>query len=1380
MATITFNRPKRALGPSMPRGDLLLESPPEIPPPAKGQGLRGILMMLPMVAGAGAMAMMMMSGGGGGRGPLGAVMGGMYGISMLGMMLTQTGRGNDDQAQELDAARRDYFRYLGQMRKRVRDTAQEQRKAMLWIHPDPADLWTISGNRRMWERRPENDDFGSIRVGLGLQNFAQRITPPESKPVEDLEPLTVGALRRFMNTHRRVPSMPISLDVPAYRLVQVLGDSDEARRLAYAMVAQMAAWHAPTEFRILFCIAPDRVHLWDWAKWLPHAQHPTRTDGIGLMRLFATNAVELAQLAEGAAGSLEDEALKHVVVVTDGVDGVSAAPFTAPGTTATVLEISRVTEPPRRLEQGTVAMEVRKDPARPDDPGMLVVHLRRGQQVRASEVGPADQLPMVMVEMLARGLAGYRMHGRDLPASDEDDIAEAPVFEPPKDYPAMVGVGDPTVIDTSRAWKLRPLHQRLRVPIGNGTQGQPVELDIKESAMAGMGPHGLCIGATGSGKSEFLRTLVLGLSMTHGPDRLNYVLVDFKGGATFAGLEELPHVSAVITNLEGELTLVDRMQDAIGGELDRRMEVLSATNAKLKSRDIKNREEYEQARQDGEDIPPMPSLFIVVDEFSELLTARPEFIDLFIQIGRIGRSIGVHLLLASQRLEEGKLRGLDTFLSYRIALRTFSPQESRVVIGVPDAYELPSAPGNGYLKYDTTNMVQFKAAYVSGPWKGSSAPIARGNDGIADASDAEDHTEVWIPPVLPFLPGFVAPELPPAPEPKAVEPATPAADAKPKRSARKDGDEEETLLNIVVGRLRGKGEWPAHQVWLPPLDISPTVAELLEGSLGEGGRLVEVPGRGLTTADSSNHGRLRAPVALVDRPRQQRRDPMWVDLSGGAGHLGIVGGPQSGKSTALRSLIMSLSLLNTPTEVGFYVLDFGGGSLASLRGMPHVGSVCGRLDVDRVKRTVAELTSLLSARELQFAELGVESMQAYRRGRADGSIPADRFSSDVFLVVDGWLTLRQEFEEFEDSLTQLAQRGLSFGIHIIAATGKWSECRTAIRDLLQSRVELKLGDSYESEINRKTAGLVPAGRPGRGLSNDSLHMLIGLPRIDHDPDPEHLPEGVRDAVAAVTRAWPGPKVAEVRMLPDELLPEHLPAPADCPGRSFAIGVDELELAPVMFDPEAEQHFYLFGEPESGKSTIVRTFLQGIISKYRPDEVKILLVDYRRSHLGFVPDEYLAAYCASASAANEMGEGLAAAVAERLPGPDVSQEQLRKRSWWKGSEVFVVVDDYDLVATTMDNPLSGFAKLVQQASDIGLHMVIARGMGGAGRAAYGDGILARMRDAQAPAMVLSGPRDEGALVGDVKPTSLPPGRGTMVTRAQKVLVQTVHTPEPQYD
>ena len=278
----------------------------------------------------------------------------------------------------------------------------------------------------------------------------------------------------------------------------------------------------------------------------------------------------------------------------------------------------------------------------------------------------------------------------------------------PSGLPELLGIDHAEAYDPATGWRPRSARDRLRVPIGVGADGV-VHLDLKESAEHGMGPHGLVVGATGSGKSELLRTLVLGLVMTHPPDQLNLVLVDFKGGATFAGMAALPHVSAVITNLAGELALVDRTQDALEGEMLRRQEALRAAG------NLASVHAYTQARERGADLPPLPSLLIVVDEFSELLAAKPELTQLFVAIGRLGRSLGLHLLLASQRLEEGRLRGLESHLSYRIGLRTFSAQESRTVLGVADAYQLPSAPGLGYLKQDPTTLVRFQAAYVSGP-----------------------------------------------------------------------------------------------------------------------------------------------------------------------------------------------------------------------------------------------------------------------------------------------------------------------------------------------------------------------------------------------------------------------------------------------------------------------------------------------------------------------------------------------------------------------------------------------------------------------------------------------------------------------------------------
>ncbi|MFD0787144.1 FtsK/SpoIIIE domain-containing protein, partial [Micromonospora azadirachtae] len=313
--------------------------------------------------------------------------------------------------------------------------------------------------------------------------------------------------------------------------------------------------------------------------------------------------------------------------------------------------------------------------------------------------------------------------------------------------------------------------ERLRVPIGVNATGQPVALDLKESALGGMGPHGMLIGATGSGKSELLRTLVLALATTHSSETLNFVLVDFKGGATFLGLDRLPHTSAVITNLADEAALVGRMRDALHGEMVRRQELLRRAGG------FSSVLEYERARAQGAPLDPLPTLLMVVDEFSELLATHRDFIDLFVMIGRLGRSLAVHLLLASQRVDDGRIAQLESHLSYRIGLRTFSAMESRSVIGVPDAYELPPAPGNGYLRTDVSTLIRFKAGYVSGPYRATTARVRQ---------------EIVQQQVVPYSLDHVPFR---EPEPAQVEQAAEEA---------VDGDEaatERSVLSVVVEQL---------------------------------------------------------------------------------------------------------------------------------------------------------------------------------------------------------------------------------------------------------------------------------------------------------------------------------------------------------------------------------------------------------------------------------------------------------------------------------------------------------------------------------------------------------------------------------------------------
>jgi S-DNA-T family DNA segregation ATPase FtsK/SpoIIIE len=841
-----------------------------------------------------------------------------------------------------------------------------------------------------------------------------------------------------------------------------------------------------------------------------------------------------------------------------------------------------------------------------------------------------------------------------------------------------------------------------------------------------MGPHGLIIGATGSGKSELLRTIVAALAINHSYEELNFILVDFKGGATFASLDVLPHTSAVITNLSDELPLVDRMRDAIAGELTRRQELLRTAGNYV------SRYEYEKARLAGEPLAPLPSLLIVCDEFSEMLVAKPDFIDLFIQIGRIGRSIGVHLLLASQRLEEGKLRGLDTYLSYRIGLRTFSAIESRIVLGVNDAYELPNAPGHGYLKSDTQTMHRFRGAYVSGPYR---------TPGKTMCSQTSLQRRI-----VPYDIGYV-----PIPDPPAGLP-------RETKDTSGDGGKETSVLDVIVNRLRGQGP-PAHQVWLPPLAEPPTIAELLPP-------LVVDPRRGLTTAGSSEQ--LSVPIGIVDKPYEQRRDPLFLELGGAGGHVAVVGVPQSGKSTVLRSLLTALALMHTPHEVQFYCIDFGGGTFVPLRGLPHVGGVATRMDVDGIRRTISEVTAVLDDRELRFTQAGIDSMATYRRRRAAGEFVDDPFG-DVFLVVDGWGAFKQEYENFEQTIATLCSRGLSFGVHVAITATRWSEIRMAMRDLFGTKVELRLGDPGESEVDRKAAANVPEHTPGRGVTKEKLHFLAAIPRLDGIRAVDDLAVGVADLVHRVRDAWPDIPAPRVRLLPERLPSCELPAAAASDG--VPIGINETALAPVLLDLEAEPHLLVFGDAGCGKSSLLRLIGHTIARQYSPKQARFIVADYRRSLLGQFSPDHLLGYAPSGQAFVEILGSVGAAMQDRLPGPDVTPAQLRDRSWWHGPQVFVLVDDYDLVAGSAGNPLTALVEYLPQARDLGLLLIITRRAGGASRALY-DPIIQQLRELDCPGLMMSGNPEEGSLFGNLKPRPLPAGRGTLVRRRDGVqLIQT---------
>ncbi|WP_405097157.1 type VII secretion protein EccCa [Micromonospora sp. NBC_01412] len=1313
MSTKPYRRPARRNGPELPHGEISLQEPPAVPE-AQGGGFRSFGMILPTLLMSGGM-MFMFFGRSTLDSPMGMVMIVMMGGGMLGMVAVQMTTASGNRKDQVNGDRRDYFRYLSQTRLQVREYAEKQRGALAWRHPHPESLWSLAMTSRLWERRPTHPDFSEIRIGTGSQRLAVRITPVESKPVEDLEPVCAKALRRFIKAYATLPDQPVALCLSGFSHVRIGGDRDVALGLVRAMLAQLVTFHAPDELRLAMCTGAEQAAQWEWAKWLPHAKHSSDVDAAGAVRLCGSTLEEVERLlgADFAARSRYDGEAQpsreepFVVVVCDGGVIPPGARLVVSGyRNAVLIDFDG---------RGTAGDEqvLNLDVSEADVDMVERDHV--GREVRTRLAAP-DGLDPVRLRALARIMA---RHGTKVTGEQPANGLSAVL-----DLPDLLDIADLDDFDPTELWHGRPPADRLRVPIGVAADGSAIDLDIKESAEGGMGPHGMLIGATGSGKSELLRTLVLALAATHSSETLNFVLVDFKGGATFVGLDRLPHVSALITNLADEAALVDRMQAVVHGELVRRQELLRRAGNFSSVRD------YEKARADGTDLDPLPTLFVIVDEFSELIAANPDFIQLFVMIGRLGRSLAVHLLLASQRLEDGRIHQLEGHLSYRIGLRTFSAMESRAVIGVPDAYELPAEPGNGYLRSSVTSITRFKAAYVSGPHRIRGAKL---------------HHEVIASQVVPFTAQHLSFSTPP-----------------PDRAPDQPVDTGTTVLHALVDRLVDQGP-PAHQVWLPPMEHPPTLDDVLPPLLPD-------PEHGLRPVDAGRQTYLRVPLGLIDKPFEQMRDLLVVDLAGVGGHVGVAGGPQSGKSTLLRSLVCGLALTHSPHQLQFYCLDFGGGSLAGLAGLPHIGGVTGRHQPERVLRTVAEVRSILVDRERRYAELGIHGRDMYRQAQAAGQIPQDRFG-DVFLVVDGWFTLRQEFEAAEEMAREIAGRGLNYGIHVMCTMGRWSELHMSMRDKIGTRLELRLGDPVESGIDLRAAAQVPR-RPGHGLTEAKLHFLGALPRIDGVQSAEGLDAATDELVSAIVDNWPGERAAAVRTLPTALPMDELPTPE--PAR-IALGVDEDRLAPVWHDFRTMPHLTVLGDTESGKTNMLRLVARAVAASYTPAQARIMAVDYRRQLFDDIPEAYRLGYSVSPDSTRATAAEALAGLGQRVPGPDVTPEQLRARDWWSGPELFVLVDDYELLAGH-DNPLAGLIPLLPQGGDIGLHVVVARAAAGAMRLSM-DPLLRRIQELNTPDVALSCPPTEGPLLGSTKPRSLPPGRALLCTRRGSRLIQTALVPAP---
>ncbi|MFF7702869.1 type VII secretion protein EccCa [Streptomyces lydicus] len=1323
MSTRLIHRPARTTRPTAAPEARIIEAPPNLPEGKAGN----IAMSLLPVAGVMSSVVMMTVVRNSQFAGLGAIILVVTIIGSVALVFSQRGKAQRTRRTQREA----YLAYLEDLREELAAEERARRERAEVLNPQPPALYDIVRDPgRLWERRRIDGDFLRVRVGTGempvrdlqiAQQGSSVLTPPDRFMLNEASAL----MARF----RTGTELPLTVPLDRVGNVSVIGPREDCLRVARALLVQAAALHAPDDVAMALAVPGDQLADWEWAKWLPHLLDAEQLDGPVAARRSAPSAPQLARqlgpelrrrasyAAEVRRGLSGNDALSmtsRLLVVADG-HGEDAVDLPRPdeavglremGVTVVHLLEQRVQEP------GQVSVRITVDG------DQIVIEDLRGQEP-VSAHGTVDEVAVPFAEGLARMLAPLRLSA--------ESLTDAPLTGP-VDFAELLGVDDVAQLDLSHLWAPRGERAFLRVPIGINDSHEPVLLDLKESSELGMGPHGLCVGATGSGKSELLRTIVLALVATHPPEDLALVLVDYKGGATFAPFADLPHVAGVITNLENQAGLVERVHASLAGEVKRRQQVLKDAG------NVADIGDYATLRASRRpDLEALPHLFVVIDEFGELITAKPDFIDLFLSIGRIGRSIGVHLLLSSQRIEGGHLKGLDTYLSYRLGLRTFSADESRTVLDTADAFHLPPLPGFGYLKVDTSHYDRFKASYVSGAYRG---PVQRSED--EDAGPLAFLYETFNTTVD-------------ADDPSAQEPQVRRREMGP------------TELGVMVEQL-AHAAGPVRRIWLSPLPDA-ICLDTVAGRLDVGPRGMQLTKR---------RGPLEVPLGLLDDPTRQWQGPWYLDLTMAGGHAAVIGGPQSGKTTLLRTLVLSLALTHTPQEVGIYGLDLVGGGLAALSGLPHVGGIASRADRERAARTVDEVRNMLAAREDLFREHGIDSLSQLRDLHAAGRLP-ELASAEIVLVIDGFGALRDDFEELDDDVADILKRGGGYGIHVVAGMLRWNDVRIAVQSNFGTRVELRLNDPSESSIDHKLAATLSPDEPGRVLTDRKLFVQVALPRTDSRADTADLGAVLERTVRTIRATWSGEVAQPVRMLPHLVEPQLLPGPVAEPQR-VPIGLDQTALNPVVLDLfQHDQHLLIMGDSECGKTNLLKTIASGLIERYSVDELVFAVMDPRRSLRGAIPEEFNGGYAYNVKMCAGLATGIATVLDKRLPDDAAGPRDLEPGSWGGGPRIVVLVDDYDVLTTAGQEPLEPFLPYIPSAADIGLHFVLTRRVAGASRGIY-EPLVQGLRESGSSALLMAGDRGEGQLFPGVYASQQPAGRGVLIRRGQpNRLIQTVYSP-----
>ena len=1029
----------------------------------------------------------------------------------------------------------------------VADAIAAEEQFLRRLLPDPELVVKIATRpgRRLWERSPGQDDFLRIRFGIGDR-------PAASVTARGGQPLSPDAAGQSPVAR----SVPIAADLGALGVLGIAGDARVSRGILAWSVMQLAVAHGPSDLRLV--LLTDDQAAWRWVRWLPHVRPPGDPDGwlnVGTDQVSRHKRVtELRELIGGrlggpgtglgAAGWPAQPAgaswggapgaasparftghsgqLPAVVLVIDGYAQVRHIPgieeVLAYGPAAGVLVLCR-DDHRRELPRYCAALleaDLASGAGTYQEPG----------SGRLEQVTRLDRVRGSWADAAARALAPLRDRASDTAAGKDAPVRLNELWNYEQMNPAVV----------RELWRRR--QRSTRVPLGTLSDETPFVLDIARD-----GPHMLVGGTTGSGKSEFLQTFIASLVHANPPDALNFVLIDYKGGAAFEAYSRLPHVTGFLRNLDDHLG--KRVLLALSAEMKYRQRLLAEARCP-------SIESYWAA-----DSPagPLPRLLIVVDEFARLKEEMPEVLAEMTKVTVIGRSVGVHLVLATQRPAGVVTPDIQANTALRLALRVEDAPDSTAVIGIPDAHLISKrAPGRGFARTESSTVVAFQGAYVGGP-----------ADGGARAAGDERPLAPLTAGVRPFgRAGLSAP----------LDDSEPVGN---RASYRRKGP---TDLSVLVDAVLATGEEaPARKAWLDPLPSALPLSALASLTRREPGLLAPLR------------------YGMGDLPGEQRRAVAAFDVESGLNLL-IGGAAQTGKTTALRTLAAEIARSCSPGDVHLYVLDCDTGALGPLQRLPHCGAVVRHTEADRAARLFDRLEAEIDRRRNLLADRGFASV-----GEQRAAVPAGERLPYLVMLLDGWEEFNSTLGQLDGnrlaaSLTRLATQGAGAGLRVIATGGLQALGKLA--SSFPRRIVLRLSGPGDLAGLGVPRGAMPANPgPGRGVLLPSA-TEVQLAYAGTGPDGAAQMAALSDLIETARQQFPSPAPVPLRV---DALPSRVPLATALtlpgwPGCGplqpvLAVGGDELGWQ----GPDLTRYpgFAIAGPALSGKSTALVVLAESLLA-----------------------------------------------------------------------------------------------------------------------------------------------------------------------------------------